>query len=55
LERIQRKENLNSTWTDNEKDLDNVTYSWMEKSTEVTGMNNRTVKFCILSMEKWSI
>jgi hypothetical protein len=41
-------------WIDYQKAFDSVPCSWMEKSTELIGVNNEIVKFCTLSMEKWS-
>jgi hypothetical protein len=42
------------TLIDYEKAFDSVPHSWIEKSIELIGVNNKTVKFCKLSMEKWS-
>jgi hypothetical protein len=39
---------------DYEKAFDSVPHSWIEKSIERIGVNNKIVKFCKLSMEKWS-
>jgi hypothetical protein len=41
-------------WIDYQKAFDSVPHSWIEKSLELTGVNDKTVKFCKLSMEKWS-
>jgi hypothetical protein len=50
----KRRKNLNTAWIDYEKAFDSVPRSWIEKSIELIGMNNKIVKFCKLSMEKWS-
>jgi hypothetical protein len=50
----KRRKNLNMTWIDYQKALDSVPHSWIEKSIELIGVNNKIVKFCMLSMEKWS-
>jgi hypothetical protein len=39
---------------DNNNKFDSVPHSCTEKSTELLGVNNKTVKFCKSSMEKWS-
>jgi hypothetical protein len=49
-----RRKNLNMAWIDYEKAFDGVPLSWMEKSIELIGVNNKIVKFCKLSVEKWS-
>jgi hypothetical protein len=41
-------------WIDYQKAFDSVPPSWIEKSIELIGVNNKIVKFCKLSMEKWS-
>jgi hypothetical protein len=41
-------------WIDYQKAFDSVPRSWIEKSTELMGVNNKSVKFCKLSVEKWS-
>jgi hypothetical protein len=41
-------------WIDYQKAFDSVPHSWIEKSIEMIGMNNKIVKFCNISMEKWS-
>jgi hypothetical protein len=43
-----------TTWIDYQKTFDSVPHSWIEKSIELIGVNNKIVKFCKLSMEKWS-
>jgi hypothetical protein len=48
----KRRMNLNMAWIDYQKALDCVPHSWIEKSIELIGVNNKTVKFCKLSMEK---
>jgi hypothetical protein len=50
----KRRKNLNLAWIDYQKAFDNVPHSWIEKSIELIGVNNKTVKFCKLSVEKWS-
>jgi hypothetical protein len=46
--------NLNMAWIDYQKAFDSVSYSWIEKSIELIGVNSKIVKFCkLLSMEKW--
>jgi hypothetical protein len=50
----KRRKNLNMTWIDYQKAFDSVPRSWIEKSIEPMGVNNKIVKFCKLSMEKWS-
>jgi hypothetical protein len=51
----KRRKNLNMAWIDYHKAFDSVPQSWIEKSTELIGANYKIVKFCKLSMEKWSI
>jgi hypothetical protein len=41
-----RRKNLNVTWVDYEKAFDNVPRSWLEKSIELIGVNNKLVEFC---------
>jgi hypothetical protein len=36
------------------KGFDSVPHSWIEKSIELIRVNNKIVKFCMLSMEKCS-
>jgi hypothetical protein len=50
----KRRKNLNIAWIESQKASDNAPCSWIEKSTELMGVNNKIVKFCKLSMEKWS-
>jgi hypothetical protein len=38
---------------DHQKAFDSVPQSWLEKSIDLMGVNNRTVKYWKLSMEKW--
>jgi hypothetical protein len=49
----REEKNLNIAWVDYEKASGSVPHSWLEKSTELTGVNNTIVKFCKLSVEKW--
>jgi hypothetical protein len=48
----KRSKNLNMAWIDYQKAFDSVTHSWIEKSIELVGVNNKIVKFCKLSMGK---
>jgi hypothetical protein len=48
----KRRNNLNTAWIDHQKAFDGVPHSWIEKSIELITVNNKTVKFCKLSMEK---
>jgi hypothetical protein len=50
--KIRKK--LNMAWIAYQNAFDCVPHSWMEKSTDLIGENNKTVKFCKLPMEKWS-
>jgi hypothetical protein len=50
----KRIKNLNMAWTDYQKAFDSVTRSWIGKSIELIGVNNKIVKFYKFSMEKWS-
>jgi uncharacterized protein YukE len=50
----KRRKNLNMAWIGYQKAFDSVQQSWIEKSTELIGANNKIVKFCKLSVEKWS-
>jgi hypothetical protein len=50
----KRKKNLSIAWIDYRKALDSVPYSWIEKSIEPLGVNNKIINFCKSSMEKWS-
>ena len=45
--------NNNIAWIDYQKAFDSVPHGWVEKSTELVGVNSKTVRFCKLSMEKW--
>jgi hypothetical protein len=49
----KRIKNLNMLCIDYQKAFDSVPHSWIEKSIELIGVNNKIVKFCKLSMEKW--
>jgi hypothetical protein len=48
----KRRKNLNMAWIDYQKAFHSVPHSWMEKSTELMGVNDKIVKFCKLFMEK---
>jgi hypothetical protein len=50
---IKRKKELNMAWIDYQKAFDRVPHSWIEKSMELAGENDRIAKFCKYSMEKW--
>jgi len=50
----KRRKNLNIAWIGYQKAFYSVLYNWIEKPIELRGVNNKTVKFCKLSMEKWS-
>jgi hypothetical protein len=50
----KRRKNLNTAWIDYQKAFDSVPHSWIEKSIELIGANNKIVELCSLSMEKWS-
>jgi hypothetical protein len=50
----KRRKNLNTAWIDYQKAFHSVPHSWIEKSTELIGVNDKIVKFCKLSVEKWS-
>jgi hypothetical protein len=39
-------------WIDYQKAFDSVPHSWIEKSIELIGGNNKIVKSCKLSMDK---
>jgi hypothetical protein len=45
---------INMAWLDYQKAFDNVPHSRIEKSIELIGVNYKIVKFCKLSVEKWS-
>jgi hypothetical protein len=51
---MKRRKNLNMVWVHYQKAFDSVPRSWIEKSTELIGVNNKIVKFCKLYMEKCS-
>jgi len=44
--------NLSKAWIDYQIAFDSVPYSWVEKSIELVGVNNKIVKICKLSLEK---
>jgi hypothetical protein len=48
------RKNLNMAWIDYQKAFYSVPHRWIEKSIELIGVNYKIVKFCKLSMEKWS-
>jgi hypothetical protein len=50
----KRRNNLNMAWIGYQKAFDSVQQSWIEKSIELIRVNNKIVKFCKISMEKWS-
>jgi hypothetical protein len=49
----KRKKNLSIAWIDYQKAFDTVPHSWVEKSIELLGVNNKIINFCKSSMEKW--
>jgi hypothetical protein len=48
------KKNQIIAWVDYQKALDSIPHSWVEKSIELVGVNNKIVRFCKSSMEKWT-
>ena len=50
----RRNKNLSIAWIDYQKAFDSFPHSWVEKSTELVGVNSKIVRFCKLSMEKWN-
>jgi hypothetical protein len=50
----KRRKNLNMVWIHYQKEFDSVPHSWIEKSIELTGVKPKIIKFCKLSVEKWS-
>jgi hypothetical protein len=50
----KRRKNLNMAWIDYQKAYKSVPQSWIEKSVELIGVNDKIVEFCTLSMAKWS-
>jgi len=50
----RRKKNLSTAWIDYQKAFDSVSHSWLEKSTEMVGVNSKIVRLCNLSMETWN-
>jgi hypothetical protein len=46
----KRRNNLNITLIDHQKAFDNALHSWIEKSIELRGVNDKMVKFCKLSV-----
>jgi hypothetical protein len=50
----KRRKNLNMACIDYQKAFDSVPHSWIRKSTELIGVNNKIFKFSKLSMEKWN-
>jgi hypothetical protein len=49
----KRKKKLSIAWIDYQKAFDSVPHSWIEKSIELLGVNNKIINFCKSSMEKW--
>jgi hypothetical protein len=49
----KRKKNLSIAWIDYQKAFDSVPHSWIEKSIELLGVNNKIINFCKSSMQKW--
>jgi len=50
----RRNKNLSIAWIDYQKAFDCIPRSWVEKSTELVGVNNKIVRFCKFSVEKWN-
>ena len=50
----RRNKNLSIVWIDYQKAFYSVPLSWVENSIELVGVNNKIVRFCKLSMEKWN-
>ena len=50
----RKNKNLSIAWIDYQKALDSVPHSWVEKSTELAGVNSKILGFCKLSTEKWT-
>ena len=48
----RRNKNLSIASIDYQKAFDGVPHSWVEKSTELVGVNSKIVIFCKLFMEK---
>jgi hypothetical protein len=46
--------NLSITWIGYQKAFDSVPHTWIEKSIELLGVNNKIINFCKSSMEKRS-
>jgi hypothetical protein len=34
--------------------FDSIPHNWVEKSVQLTGLKNKIIKFCMLSVEKWN-
>ena len=51
----RKNKNLSIAWIDYQKAFDSVPHSWVEKSTELVGVNSKIDRFCKLSMEKWTM
>jgi hypothetical protein len=49
-----RNKNLSKAWIDYQKAFDSIPYSWVERSTDLAEVNSKTVRFCILSLDKWN-
>jgi hypothetical protein len=54
LEDCKKRKNINIAWIDYQKAFNSVPHIWIEKSLEMLGANNKIVKFCTSSVEKWS-
>jgi hypothetical protein len=50
----RRNKNLSIAWIDYQKAFDSVPHSWVKKSIEMVEVNSKIIRFCKLSMEKWS-
>jgi len=50
----RKNKNLSIAWIDYQKAFDSAPHSWVEKSTELVGVNSKIDRFCKLSMEKWT-
>jgi hypothetical protein len=50
----RKNKNLSIAWIDYQKAFDSVPHSWVEKSTELVGVNSKIVRFCKLSVNKWT-
>jgi len=50
----RRNKNLSTAWIDDQKAFDSIPHSWVEKSIALVTVNSKIVRFCKLSMEKWT-